>query len=221
MKKRLVAPALAILLVAGPLLAADFRVEPLKEAPPASELSAAVVAQLMPEGFKVMQGEKRTRCEVWLAKQWDAKADFKPSETVLDPLAIGTLVGAIRFPRKAEDFRGQDIPAGVYTLRYANQPVDGNHVGTFETRDFLLMLPASADQSPKPIAEADLFKASAQSAGSSHPAIMPLVKAEGDEKLPAMRHLEAQDWWTVQFAGKSSKGAKIVLELIVVGKAAE
>src|SRR5262249_29585369 len=129
----------------------------------------------------------------------------------------GHLVGVLRFPRKGSDFRGQDIPSGLYTLRYGNQPVDGNHVGTSPTRDFLLLSPASADQSPKPIAEKDLFKTSAQAAESSHPAILLLAKSEPAESLPAIRPLE-QERWAVQFAGPGD-ASKVVLELVVVGKA--
>lgn len=213
-------PACVLLFASAGAIAAEYRVEALKEAPPGGELSSEIVAQLSPTGFKVIEGEKRAVCEIWPAKQWATKADFKPSDTVFCPLEPGTLVGALRFARKGTDFRNQDIPAGVYTLRYANQPVDGNHVGTFATRDFLLMLPASVDQSAKPIAEIDLFKTSAQSAESNHPAIMPLVKPEEEDEA-ALRHVEQQEWWTLRLAGQDAKGDKVALELIVVGKAAE
>jgi hypothetical protein len=218
MARWLAMPLWAALLISSRGLAAEYRVESTKEEPPASELSADVVAQLSPSGFKVLQGEKRTVCEIWPAKKWAIRGDFKPSDTILYPLPVGSLVGAIRFPRKAADFRGQEIAAGVYTLRYANQPVDGNHVGTFPTRDFLLALPAADDQSSAPIAEMDLFKTSAKTTESTHPAIMPLVRAEAGQPLPGIRHLEEQEWWTARFADGDGK---VVLELIVVGKAAE
>ena len=157
MSKWFTAVTVLWLMAPGTSRAAEYRVEALKGAPAAGDLSADIVGQLSPGGFKVLEGEKRTVAEVWLAKEWAVKAGFQPSDTVLFPLEIGTLVGALRFPRGGSDFRGQEIPAGVYTLRYANQPVDGNHVGTFETRDFLVMMPASADQSAGPIAEEDLF----------------------------------------------------------------
>jgi hypothetical protein len=219
MARWLAMSAALVLLATTSGLAADYRVEPTKDESPAGELSADIVAQLSPTaGFKVMQGEKRTVCEIWPAKKWSLRSDFKPSDTILFPLTSGSLVGAIRFGRKAADFRGQDIAAGVYTLRYANQPVDGNHVGTFPTRDFLLALPAADDQSAAPIAEMDLFKLSAKTTESTHPAIVPLVKPEALEPLPGMRHFEEQDWWAARF---SDTDAKVVLELIVVGKAAE
>jgi hypothetical protein len=211
----------AVLLVVcvGAARAADYAVEPLRQPPPSDGLAADVAAQIAPTGFKVVQG-KRTICEIWPAKKWSLKSDFTPSDSVLYPLVPGSLAGVLRFSRKGADFRGQDIAAGVYTLRYANQPVDGNHVGTFPTRDFLVMVPAADDQSATPTADMDLFKASATAAGSTHPAIMPLVKGDGGSPLPALRHLEEQDWWTVRFADGSGDD-KVALELIVVGKAAE
>lgn len=218
MARRLATFVVVMGLLASRAIADDYRVEPTKDEPPAGELAAEIVSELSPTGFKVMQGEKRTVCEIWPAKKFTMRSDFKPSDTILFPLAGGSLAGAIRFPRKAADFRGQDIAGGVYTLRYANQPVDGNHVGTFPTRDFLLAVPAADDQMAAPIAEMDLFKASAKTTESTHPAIMPLVKAEANEPLPGIRHEEEHDWWTARF---SDSEGKVVLELIVVGKAAE
>ncbi len=211
--------ALAVVLSMGSsvLVAQEYRIEPLATPAPAADLAADVAAQIAPTGFKVMQGAKKTICEIWPAKKWSTKADAKLAEGVIYPLEIGELVGVLRYPRKGADFRGQEIPAGVYTLRYGNQPVDGNHVGTFETRDFLLLVPARTDQSPKPITEADLFKESAQSAESSHPAILPLVKAE-DGESPAVHQLDGHEWWAVRFVGNARSG-KLPLEMIFAGKA--
>ena len=214
-------PLISLVILSGPLLAQEYRIEPFEAVPPPDALSGQVAAALSGSGFKVMQGEKRAVCEIWIAKQWDVNPDFTPSATVLYPLKLGSLVGALRFARKGADFRGQEIASGVYTLRYGNQPVDGNHVGTFDTRDFLLMVPASGDTSPAAIAEMDLFKSSAESAGSTHPAIMPLVKPDAAGELPALRHLEEQEWWTARFGGEGADGKKVVLEVVVVGKAAE
>jgi hypothetical protein len=208
----------AVLLAPLVAFAAEYRVEPIKQPP--ADVSPEIVARLSGSGYKVIEGAKRVVCEIWPAKSWAVKAGFQPSDTVIYPLEPGSLVGVLRFARKGADFRGQDIPSGVYTMRYANQPVDGNHVGTFPTRDFLLLLPASTDESAAPLAEKDLFAASAKSAESTHPAIMPLIKSE----QPAggtIRHLEEQDWWTLTVPGQDAKGSKLALEVIVVGKAAE
>jgi hypothetical protein len=211
---------LVVLLLMAPCVAVaqDYKVEPFEGAPPEG-LAADVAAAIGNSGYKVMDGDTVV-CEVWPAKQWEVVEGFTPTAEVLYPLKPGSLVGALRFPRKNADFRKQDIKRGLYTLRYANQPVDGNHVGTFDTRDFFVMVPAKDDSSPDVLADDALFPASAESAGSTHPAIMPLVKvAEGD--VPGVRHLEEPDWWTLRFGGKTSDGKELVVELIVVGHSLE
>jgi hypothetical protein len=211
--------ALAACLLISPAAWAEgeYTVEANKAAPPAEV--AALAGELAAEGFKVLDGDKVV-AEIWPAKKWNVKADFEPTLSILYPLKSGSLVGVLRFPRKGADFRGQDIAKGVYTLRYANQPEDGNHVGTFETRDFLVMLPAKADPGDKPLADADLFKLSAEAAGSTHPAIMPLLKPEGEE-APALRHIEDKEWWALTISGSDAAGGKQLLEVVVAGKAAE
>ena len=105
---------------------------------------------------------------VWLVKQLDAKADFKPSLSVKYPLTPGQLVGVIEIVKKSEftDFRGQDVAAGVYTLRYGQQPVDGNHVGTSDLADFLLAIPAKLDTDPALLKMSEaMHKLSAKTAG--------------------------------------------------------
>lgn len=202
------------------LAADDYRVEKLADGPPADALSPEIVARLSPSGYKVVDADGKTISEIWLAKELALTPGFQPTLAILYPLESGSLVGALHFPRKGSDFRGQEIEKGVYTLRYGNQPQDGNHVGTFETRDFLLMLPAAADRDPKTFSGDDFFATSAEAAQSSHPAIIPLLKpTEGD--APAMRHVEEMEWWTLRLPGADAKGGKQPLELVVVGTAQE
>jgi hypothetical protein len=218
MKKTCLA-GLVVLMLPLAALAQDYKIEAFEGAPPEG-LAADVAAAIDASGFKVMDGDSVV-CEIWPARQWEVVEGFTPTAEVLYPLKPGSLVGALRFPRKSTDFRNQDVKRGLYTLRYANQPVDGNHVGTFDTRDFFVMVPAADDSSPEPIADDALFPASAESAGSSHPAIMPLLKVAADGEVPGMRHIEEPDWWTVRFPGKTSDGKELVVELIVAGHSLE
>jgi len=223
MNLRLSFAAALLLVISSAALAADYTVAPLMQGPPKG-VSAEIAKLLSPAGLKVTNGA-RTECEIWLLKQWPAKEGFKPTTSILYPFEMGELIGVIRFPRKAGDFRGQEIPAGVYTLRYALQPEDGNHVGTSETRDFLLMLPVAADTTAKVLDKEALFKLSKEAAETTHPAMLSLLPAKGEAGAPpAMEHDETRELWSVRVAGKAAIAGKTtdqLIQLVVVGKAAE
>jgi hypothetical protein len=207
----------------GSLVLGEDGVKPLKEAPP-KELSADVGKALSETGYQVTAGGKVV-CDVWLAKEWPAKAKFTPSLSMLYPLESGELLGAIRYPKKAGDFRNQDIRAGVYTIRFGLQPEDGNHVGTSMTRDFLVLIPAAKDVKPARIGDVmALFKQSAAVTGATHPAILAMLAVPEDGKSPAVRHLEDRELWSLRLAGKAKAGDKLSdlpIEFVIVGHAPE
>lgn len=215
---------LAISLFCSPLFAADHKVEKLAEAAPKDGLAPEIAALLSPTGFKVIRGESRVVCEVWLCKEWPIK-ETKVGGEVLYPFQPGQVMGVARYPRKGSDFREQDVPAGLYTLRYGQQPVDGAHVGTSPTRDFLLLTPAEKDKSPDIVADFKaLSKASAQTTGTSHPAILSLQRLSDSKESLAIRHQEDKDWWIVHVAGKTKSGEKTAdqaVEVVLVGHAGE
>lgn len=201
------------------LSAADHRVEPLNEAPPTDAVAPAIAELLNTNGFKVIRGESRTVCDIWLCKQWDTASGERPA-AVNYPFQPGALIGAVRFTKKGSDFRDQDIAEGVYTLRYGQQPVDGAHVGTSPTRDFLLLLPADKDTSPAAPSYRTMVTQSAEAAGSSHPLMLSLQQTDNAGGALAIRHVEEPDWWVVRFAGKT-KTAAVAVDLVVVGHAVE
>lgn len=212
--------------VASSARAVDYRVEPLKEAAPADEISAEIAAALSPSGVRVIRGSETTLCDIWLSKELNGIPDFKPTSEVLYPLRPGQFVGVARFARKGSDFRDQDIESATYTLRYAQQPVDGAHVGTSLTRDFLLLSQAKKDTTLATLEYKPLTKQSAEAAGSSHPALLSMQRAmAAPDATPTIRHDEERDWWIValQASVKPDDGeAKpTVIELVVVGVAAE
>ncbi len=183
--------------------------------------SADVAKLLEPEGLRIIRGSSRTVCDIWLCKQWRLK-QFEAAGDVSYPFVVGQLIGVVRFARKAEDFRAQSIEAGVYTLRYAQQPVDGSHVGTSPTRDFLLMSPAKTDAAPEPPSYDDLVQASAKAAQTPHPAMWSLQRA-GEAEPGTIRNRDDHDWWIVTLSGKAVVGEavkQLKLDLVVIGEAA-
>ena len=206
-------------------VAADHRVEALSEPAPADQLSEEIAAQLAPTGLRVIRGKSRTICEIWLCKEWTVEAGFEAARGVNYPFKVGQLIGVARYARKGADFRDQDIAKGVYTMRYAQQPVDGDHEGTSPTRDFMLLVQADKDRSVAPIEEKALHEQSAEAADSTHPALLSMGKIRGNTSTsPSIRHNENRDWWILQFTGKVKGGDQtetLPIELVIVGSAEE
>lgn len=226
MKRSSVLVPLVCCLICVPtlLLAAEptHKVEVLKEAP--AGLSPEVTAVLNGQGYRIV-GDGKPVCDVWLAKSVSVAANFQPTDVIKYPFTQGQLVGAIRFPAKTVggDYRGQEIAAGTYTLRYGLQPMDGNHLGTADVRDFLLACPAKNDTKPDPVPKKDdLFKLSAQAAGTTHPTIFLLLPPPAaPHKSPALTHDADKNLWIlgVNAEGQSAgKSAPVPLQLVTIGK---
>src|SRR5579863_16101 len=175
-------------------LAAETTLGTVAEAP--AGVPAPIAAVLNPQGFLV-QTDGKAVCEVWLVKDLAVKKGFKPTLNVKYPFQSGQLIGVLRVDAKADytDFRGQAIKPGVYTLRYGQQPQDGNHIGTSEVADFLVAIPAANDTDPKPVGPVEkLHKASAKTAGANHPAIFSLLSPELAAASPTLAKDDNDRW---------------------------
>jgi len=224
MNRNTLATLFVIALSASFCQAAKHRAEVLSEPAPAAAISEKIVPLLQPTGIRVIRGTSRKICDVWLCKQWQVKS-FKLANDVNYPFVPGQLIGVVRFHRKGRDFRDQDISKGVYTLRYGHQPVDGAHVGTSPTRDFVLMIETTKDKSTAPLDFEKLTQDSAEAAGTNHPCILSLQKvAKAAEKAPLIRNNAEHDWWIIRTQSKALQGddaKNLPLELVVVGHAPE
>jgi hypothetical protein len=197
------------------------------EAPP-SALSSDVRASLASQGLQV-KGPQGPLCEIWLRQNVPAiAAAGQTLGVVYSQIAPGTLMGAIRFPAPATDFRGQKIKPGVYTLRYELNPVDGNHQGVAADRDFLLLAPAANDTSTATLSYDDLVKLSNSASGAGHPSVWNLVDPTGaPAQLPTVTAQDS-DNGTIQVlffqanlqAGGAAKPTVIGLVLVGVSSAA-
>jgi hypothetical protein len=196
--------------------AADYRVEKGSQAIPEG-VTPAIAEQLAPASVTLIRGTSRTIFHLWLCKEWKLAA-FEAKGDVIYPFQPGQLMGLVQVVRKHSDFRDQDIADGVYTLRYGQQPVDGAHIGTSPTRDFLLLVPAKVDKSVKPFEYEDLILASAEVAGTNHPALFSLQRVEGDGPI---RYVDEKDWWIARLVGTGKvKGQtkSVALDLVVYGQ---
>ena len=92
----------------------------------------------------------------------------------------------MQFPGEGHDYRDQTIAKGVYTIRYGLQPVNGDHLGVSPFRDYALLLPAAKDKTVASLPRKQLEDQSAESAGTSHPAVFFMLDVPGRRPRPAV-----------------------------------
>lgn len=188
-------------------------------APVPPEISAPVRALLSPASISVT-GPGGPLCEIWLRAAIPAAAQPATALGVsYGQLVDGAIVGAIHFDSAVKDFRSQAVQPGTYVLRYALQPVDGNHQGVSDYRDFLLLTPAAADTSAANLADNDLYVLSRKASGAGHPSVWSLVPANGaPTSLPGIVHDTSSDFWVLYM--KAAVGTSpTTLGLVIVGHA--
>jgi len=138
--------------------------------PPPGELADPVEALMSGGGQRVAAGGRTL--EFW----WVKSMPLTPASTAVSWAAVdeGTLVGAVRLSDAYPDVRGRVIPAGVYTLRFALEPQDGQHRGVSPYREFLLLAPASADERTAALGHDGAVAVATQTPGATHPACWSL-----------------------------------------------
>lgn len=180
-------------------------------------LADGVPANLKPvvdaQGLRVLNDTGKPYLELWFAGK--LKATAKPAEgDVLNPgVPEGTFVGVARLVAGGNDFRGQTMKPGVYTMRYALMPVDGNHVGAAPFRDFIVLAPVDLDKDPAAVVKYDeLMSLSRKASGTGHPAVFPLNTIEGSGDTALAKNGEGH--WVLT----TKAGGAIPLALTVWGK---
>lgn len=173
--------------------AADFAVKVTDQAPP-KELAEVLRPVLQAKATQVLKGDQPA-FEFWFAKQIPLKSKPASLGKALDSLAPATLLGAVSVAAATRDYRDDELPAGVYTMRFALQPQDGDHSGTTDYTYFAVLTPATLDTAPDAITTYKaLVKASGKGTSSNHPHVMSLRPASSEPgeqpqiKEPAPEH---------------------------------
>lgn len=181
---RIVLPLLACATAFG-----QYKSEPAG-APPA-DVPAAISAALQKDGAKITNNGT-AYCEIWLRSTKPSGGQAVEGAT-LSGIPQGALLGVIRFDGKGQDRRGQNIKAGVYTMRYGLIPINGDHQGAAPQRDFLVLSPIAndTDLNATPTFDA-LVQASQKASGTPHPAVLSFWKADAD--APTAISKQGDDW---------------------------
>ena len=197
--------------------------------PPPQSIAAEIRNALIADGHRIQDKEGHTIADIWLRKGVPgSEKPAGPKGAIQFPfLADGELIGVLQFATEGHDYRDQPIAKGVYTMRYGLQPVNGDHLGVSTYRDYSLLLPASKDQSLTLVRRKQLEERSAESAGTSHPAIFLLLEAppESSKSGGSVIHDAEKNTWSVvvplsvQVKGQPEPLA-FPVRLIVIGVAA-
>jgi hypothetical protein len=181
-------------------------------------VSDAVKAVLEPKGYRLKLDDGSVAGEIWLRSGIVAGPKKDVAGVIYPRLPESVLVAVVVFPQNSTDYRGQPIKAGTYNLRYELIPNDGNHLGVAPNRDFLLLVPSSADADPKATFKfEDLVQLSKKATGSNHPGPMSLVQAEG-ASAPDLS-MDSEEHWVFSSALKLEGGEELPFALVVKGTA--
>jgi hypothetical protein len=169
-------------------------------------------------GYSLRLDDAKAACEFWTSKSVPTQMKKDTQAVVYPQLAESTFIGVIHFPQAAVDFRGHQIPAGFYTLRYDLMPDDGNHLGAAPDRDFLLLIPAQSDSDPNTSFKfQDLVTMSARTAGTKHPSVLSLALPENAAAGTVIK--DDQDHWIFSTPLKLAAGGQLPFALVVKGTA--
>jgi hypothetical protein len=169
-----------LLLTAYVARAADYSVKASDAAPP-TELGDEVRKLLDEKGVQLLDPKGEVLAELWFCKEVSSKATAEQVKNGLTyrELPQTTVMGAMRVAKTLTDYRKQTLKAGVYTLRLAYQPQDGDHMGTAAYSEFLLACPAAEDKKPETMAPMALHELSKKSTGN-HPGVFLLFPGGKD-----------------------------------------
>ena len=171
------------------------------------------------KGYRLTLDDPKSTCEFWARKSIPLQSKKSDDQAVVYPeLSESMFVGVIHFLQAAADFRGHQIPAGFYTLRYELMPDDGNHLGAAPNRDFLLLIPAQSDpDSNATFKFQELVAMSSKTSGTKHPSVLSMAPA--DKITTAAVIKDDQDHWIFSSTLKLAQGGELPFALIVKGTA--
>lgn len=201
---------LLTLVVSLPLAAAEeFKVE--AAGPPPADIPAAFQALLAREGLRVPG-----HSEIWLVAKPPSGAPSAEQAISIPTLPVGSFLGMLRILAPTTDRRGQSLKPGWYTLRYGNFPINGDHQGVAPQRDFFVLSPVEADQSPQTTADADaMYSLSRKASGTPHPAVLSFWKEDQNWQAGSI-HMEGEHDWVIQ-----TMLGDIKVSILIIGKVAE
>lgn len=209
----------AALSFATSAVAQDFKASTTAVPIPA-EISSAVRGVLSPVSVSVTSSGS-PYCEIWMRSSIPASSSGNaPLGVNYSQFVDGEIVGAIHFDVAVTDFRNQPVKPGTYIMRYGLQPVDGNHQGVSDFRDFLLLTPPAQDTTAANLSDNDMYALSRKATTTGHPSVWSLVPTDGAPTLlPGTKQNTDESFWAVYFKAAAGS-APLTVGLVISGHAA-
>jgi hypothetical protein len=213
-----------LLAVGAPAFAAPakYSIKTVKEDAP-SDLKEPLRKLLGDQSVQLLDPKGTVLAQVWMRKEVPATAteeQIKNGLTYRD-LKETTVLGAIRFPKTSSEYRKQKIPVGVYTLRLAFQPMDGDHMGVSAHQEFCLLVSAAKDTTADPMKLKALEALSTKSIRTTHPAVLMLFPNDKPKVNPELVS-KGNNHWVLNVKEDVKAGEKkgtIGIGLTLVGHA--
>jgi hypothetical protein len=192
-----------------------------KEAP--EEVEESIRKLLEPRTVQLAEGDKPT-FEFWFRTEVPLQKKPESLAKSLDAVKQTTLLGVVSVPNTQRDYRDDELTAGVYTMRFALQPQDGNHLGTAEFPYFAVLVPAKTDRKLDDLGTyKQLVKASSRETSTDHPVILSLRPAPSEAGSfprldePAPEHKSVLVKLPARMAEGDQKSA-LIFEVVYQGK---
>lgn len=185
-------------------------------------VEADIKDAVVPKAFQISDAGG-TFFELWFVPGLKASAFGGTAKETLDKVEQITLLGiAVVSIEDHHDFRDDPIDPGVYVMRLALQPKDGNHMGTAPFDTFAILVPAALDPQLKEFRDHEtMVELASEDTVAEHPPIFslqPFEDAGGD--VPRLEFNEEEEWrflrlqFPVEAAGETRQ---LNLGLIVEG----
>jgi hypothetical protein len=164
----------AAFFVASALRAGDFTLKTAEQAPP-PQIGESIRGLLQPKAIQLMNGDKAA-FQLWLRQEIPLKSKPSSPAAALAAIPETTWLGALSIQADGfKDYKDNDIARGIYTIRFALQPQDGDHLGTAEFNYFAVLLPPDLDKETNSFTKfAPMVKASGKLTSSGHPQVLSL-----------------------------------------------
>ncbi len=150
-------------------------------AEPIAGVAPAIQASLGTKKVQLLRDEGPVY-ELVLCKSIALKGAPEELRTAMKQVAQGTLLGVLIVHKDERDYRDDEVATGVYTMRFALQPQDGDHLGSAEYPYFALLIPAAGDTEVDGIMGYDhVTEASKADTATEHPVVISLRPGDKTE----------------------------------------